>query len=480
MILSRQDYRNIVVLLIAQAVSVLIGVFAFVKIGLVLPVAELGLFGFVTATTVFFGLLAELGTRYVAMREIAIEPARAKQVFHHSMVVRALLSIISLALLLFLTLIIGPWQNEKRLIMFAGMVAVTSFGADPATWVLFGKGRVDSGGYILIIDRFLYLIGVNVAAFLTRSAEGIVLGALTANFVRTFISWMWIRPTLSSVDNYEWDLKLFKRLLVASIALGIAVIASVSYSEISIIAVQISTSVQELGYYSIALGVISILIVVPTSLLIALFPTLSRMLAQGRMVELYYQVAWLNLVTLLPLAVGLALFADQVIFGWVGPIYTPAIIILRVLSVSMIASALSFMYRLFLFAMNKPWLETFVDALGILLILGLGIPIAHVYGGLGVALLFMVVEILLTVIKIIMTRHWLGWPPYFQLMLRALLATVIPAAFTLFPGERILLRLISYVVGSVVLMFLFKVVNFDQLREIIGQAKALVSSQPVI
>lgn len=315
MIIKRQDLRNMFYLLAAQAVAVVVGLFAFTKIGRQLAVSELGRFGFAISSTVFFGLLAEFGTRYVAMKEIAVTPESCRSVYWHGSKIRWLLVFIAL-LLLMITAQARPWYSERNLLLLAGLVGVTQFGSDPATWVFFGQGRVDLGAVILMIDRVLYVVGIYVAAWFLPSAEGLLFGALVANFIRMGISALWAHKRMSIAGSglVVWDAELFRRLLMGGSSIGIAIITFVAYSQLTVVLMKVFSSPEALGFYSMAFGVVSIFLVIPNSFTMALFPTVAVKLTEGESArrELVEWVTRLNLVCALPIVGGLLLFPDAI------------------------------------------------------------------------------------------------------------------------------------------------------------------------
>jgi len=466
LILDRGDVRNVAALLVAQAVAALVGVFAFTRIGRELQVRELGRFGFALSSTAFFGLLAEFGIRYAAMREIALNPGSSGAVYRHAARARWLLAGATLVFLL-LVASLRPWRGERDLLMLAGLVAVTQFGSDAASWVFFGRGRVDLGAVVLVVDRLLYLVGIYVAAFTLPTAEGLVLGALGANLVRMGVSKFWMRAKFGGAGGGAWEPSLFLRMLTGGAAIGVAILVFVGYSQVSVVLMKAFSTPEELGYYAMAFGIVSVLLVIPTSLTMALFPTLAARLDQGEETrrELLDWNFRLNLTFALPLAALLFLFPDALLGAWMGVKYAPASLTLRILSVVLVLSTLSFMYRLFFFASNRYRWETALNLIGVSIMIVLGVPICRAYGGVGVAALLVTTECLIVFGKVLGTRRWLGSPPILGVFVPGVLAVAIPGcAAWLADGLRWSLRAGILAVGAGVLLVVFKVVPIELWR----------------
>jgi len=461
---KHQEVQNIVVILIAQGTAAVAAIATFLQIATKLSVVEYGRYEFAASSTVFFGLFAELGVRYVSIREVTLQPDRAKQVFWNATIVRWLLSIAALLLLVIATLLFNPWSGERQLLIIAGILAMMQFTGDPATWVLFGQGRADLAGAILILDRIIYLVSISVAAAVTQNAEGIVVGAVLANLIRTLLAWLWIRHRVQQQVYQRWDWTLLRRLIADGSALGIAVMMSVTYAQLTIVIIQAAAPAQELGYYSVAFAAVSVLLIVPQSLLIALFPNWTSASSREERAKLYKLVAWLNIVILLPLAVAMILFAEEFMTILFGVRYKPAVIILRILAAASIVSAISVMYRLILFAMNKPWRETLIDGWGILLTLAIGFLVAQRNGGPGLAVVYFIVELTVVFIKVAATWKLLGPPTYLRLLFLCGISVLIPALVVSSFVEGLLLRLTIYSLGTVSLLLIFRVIPPEQVN----------------
>jgi len=461
MTLSRGDVRNILALLLAQFTAVLIGLFAFTRIGRVLPVQELGRFGFAISSTAFFGLLAELGVRYVAMKEIAVNPSRARHVYIQGARMRWLLAAVAL-LLLWIFSGIPSWRAERPLLMLAGLVAMSQFGSDPATWVFFGRGRVDVGAAILVVDRLYYLLCIHLAAWIVPSAEGLVAGALVANLSRLGTSAVLLRRYLPS-DSTEaaWDGELFRRLFAHGLAIGVAIVLAVANSQFSVVLVGACGTPIELGYYAMAFGITNVLLVIPTSFVMALFPVMARTTSaeSGTRRTLFEWVARLSLASSLPIAVGLALFASPVLVLWMGVQYTPATLHLRLLAAYVAFGAATFMYRLFFFVAEMYRTEIVISSISILTVAVVGVPVYRHYRGAGMAAVVIGVEALAMLVKWASLRKWLGDPPCLSLLARSSLAVLLPSAlvFVLADHSRLAVRSAVYAGGCAMLMVLFRI-----------------------
>ena len=461
---TRHDFRNVLVLIVAQAFSAGVGLIAFFRIGTLFTVTELGRFGFASSLTVLFGLMAELGVRYVAIKAIAIDPSCSRNILKHSIVVRLVLSVFSLALLCGMAHYYPPWRSETRLLFLAGLIAVTQFGADPITWVFFGKGRVDTGGMILILDRMLYVLLINTAAQLWQSAEAIMLASLLANVLRTALGWIWLRPSLDDSPKVPgWNQTLFKRLITEGLEIGIAVILSVAYTGISVVVAQSVTTPQELGFYSIAFGMVSILLVIPMAMTNALFPTLAKANA-GEIQPLYHMMSKFTFLIAVPMVGAVFVFGDPLLILWAGGRYESAYEVLRILAVGLFAGACNYLFRIFLFAYNQQNAESLIDLAGIIVFVLCGLVFHNQLNAIRIAYLYSVLEWILLLTKVCVTSRWLGPLPHKTLFVRILATTFITSAVVAQWIDSVKVQALVWPVALYLLMILTKILPRPVMR----------------
>lgn len=431
----RQNIRNVIALIVAQAVAAAAGFVAFTRIGSLFNVVELGRYSFAVSSTMLFGLLAELGIRYVAIKEIAVDRTASVRVLRHAVAVRALLSIATLALLIVVSEAYLPWRNETRLLFLAGLVAVTQFGAEPLSWVLFGHGRVDIGAAVLVADRVLYVVAINAAAAVWHSAEALLLASFAANVVRSAIAWLWVRPLLkASSKQPKWDPAFFRYLILDGMAIGAAVLVSVAYSQVSVVVAQSVTTPTQLGLYAVAIGLVNILLIVPMALTNALFPALAALVRADETRLLFRTMVRLTLATVIPLAVVSYAFGERLLASWFGAQYLPAAPALHILSIGMIATGFNYLGRILLLTQNRPWLEMWIDLGAAAVVIAGAWPAGARYGSLGIATVYTVVEVVVLVVKSCFLFRAIGGVPQWRQLRSGLVAATLALAALLVPG----------------------------------------------
>jgi O-antigen/teichoic acid export membrane protein len=185
----------------------------------------------------------------------------------------------------------------------------------------------------------------------------------------------------------------------------------------------------ELGYYAMALGIVNTLLIAPSAVTMAMFPTLARRFSEGEATRHRLSDSMLrtSLLLAVPLSGGALLFSDHVLVSWVGVQYAPASTVIRVLAAAMTASALSFVLRVVLFAADRPGRDSLISLAGSVGMLAVGIPLWQGWKGIGLAAGYLAMEWVLIIARTFAARPVIGRPAYGRALLRILLATALPA-----------------------------------------------------
>jgi O-antigen/teichoic acid export membrane protein len=196
------------------------------------------------------------------------------------------------------------------------------------------------------------------------------------------------------------------------------VLSAVLYPNLTLIGMRAYASPAELGTYAVAFGTFGILLVVPTSATMALFPLLA---AGGGDRSSASRAAQVNLLLAAPVAAAALLFTPTLVHAWLGSVEPASVHVLRVLAVALVPCALNFSYRLVLFAQDRPGTETAVNVAAVAAVGALALPAVSLLGGFGVALLYLAVECAALVAKTWLTARQQGVAP----------ATLLPPGLSL-------------------------------------------------
>jgi O-antigen/teichoic acid export membrane protein len=231
-----------------------------------------------------------------------------------------------------------------------------------------------------------------------------------------------------------------------------------------------------LGWYGVPTKLFGTLMFVPTILCTAWFPRLAFAYRQSR--PAFYAASQLLLemvVTLsLPIGVGAALIASQLIAFLYGPSFAPAVPVLVILACTVIPTYMNIVVNQILVASHrqKRWMfvmagaSIFNPALNVLLI---RILQSHLHNGaIGAALALLITEILIVGVGVVLIRPALTLHLALRLF-RALLATAGMAAVVLAARRfGLAAEMVSGALTFVALALVLGVVTVEEVRDLRG------------
>ncbi len=286
------------------------------------------------ATTImFFTMLADdLGLNMWVTREIARERERAQRYFAYTVGLKAALIPLSL-LFVAIYLQIGGYDAETvRVVWIFSLYAVLCSFRDLAIALFRAYEQMEWESLALSIEKVL-TTAVGVAVLLlgggltglawafVASAAASLLYCLRPLFTR------FVRPALA------FSLREFLPMLRGAVVFGISVFLTTVYSHIDMLMLSWLKGPEYWGFFAAAHKLIDLTNFIPTVLMIATFPALSRISGRlaGDLDHLFTRgFKWLLLLAI-PLVPGVALLARPVILGFYGAAYAPSIPALQIL-----------------------------------------------------------------------------------------------------------------------------------------------------
>ena len=362
--------RNSLLNLLGQALPLLVGLAAIPVTARALGPERFGLLALIWALVGYFGVL-DLGLGRAATRFVAASLARgdagslagaatltlASQVLVGGV---AGLALALLAPLLSQRVLAVPAALQPEAVAALRMAAVSvplvglSLGARA---ILEGARRFDLVNWIRTPGSIAVLVLPAVAAPLGMRLPGIVLLLLLARVVTAWASLVAVRRALPA---FRWDLRASR--VVAPQVLGYGAWVAVSnllsplltYLERFILSAR--AGVASVAYYAAPYEAVTRLLIVPSGVASALFPTLGTR-GGGALGDAAVLQRWLRylLLALAPPVLVLVAFAEPIVRLWLGAAYAarsgPA---LAVLGLGVLVNGLAHLPYVYLLARDRP------------------------------------------------------------------------------------------------------------------------------
>lgn len=292
----------------------------------VLGVTGIGACNFVDSVINYFILFSMLGIEAVGTREIAKskqDQERLNQVFSNLILVSMALTGIMLLALLVLTFTVPVLMAHKEMMLFGAFKLV--FNCFLMEWLFKGLEDFRLITVRTIAVKTLYVVSVFV---LVKKAEDVgvyymlccLIVVLNA-FVNMFISRKRVRVTFKNLHL----IPTFKAVLT----LGFYTILTSMYTSFNTTFLGFVAGDVQVGYYSTATKLYSIVMALFTAFTGVMIPKLSTIVAEGdinRLKKYFHQVVELLLALTIPLVAWMIIMAPDIISLISGPGYEGAIL----------------------------------------------------------------------------------------------------------------------------------------------------------
>ncbi len=240
---------------------------------------------------------------------------------------------------------------------------------------------------------------VLVLLFISPSISAFFLWQSVVALLTTIVLAVWLWKSLPKSEHQtRFDKNLFvKNWQFASGMMGISLV-TVILTQLDKIILSKMLTLEMFGYYMLALNVANVLTNLVSPVHTALFPRLSQLVAEGRetgISELYHKGCQLVSVIILPIAMILVFFAEEILSMWIG---NPVVVrnTHMLLSLLVIGAMInSLMILPFTLMLSYGWtrLVLIQNGISIVLLVPLMLWMVDLYGAVGAAIVWIILNI---------------------------------------------------------------------------------------
>jgi O-antigen/teichoic acid export membrane protein len=436
---------------------------------------EFGQYAAVLAFGAIFVFIADLGLSPYTVREVARwrdapdGMERTNALFGDVLLLRFLLSILAALLL-----ITSAWLTGRPMVMVVaialGTIGLIMYSVQGSSdTMLAGFERLDLSAGSKVSYQLAFVLAGTAALLLGAGYYGLIGANLLGIVVMTIICWrgarmLGLRPGRAAVRNWP-------ALLRASIPFGIiGFTLGLSYKFDSVL-LNIFRSDAETGYYNAAYNLVFSTVMLSNVINTSLYPSLTRQAASApQTLPAIYERALRYLLALaLPIAVGAAVLADQIVSFLFKAAYLPAVpalqIVIWVVPLMFVSEFLG--YVVLIAGQERHAARAVVVSTGLNIVLNL--LIVPRFGFLGAAVMTVVTEAVLVGQYLWMLRAQMRRIDWSVVLLRPLLAAFAMGGLALaLRGLPLLLNVALAGLAYSGLLLLLRVVGRDELRFVQG------------
>jgi len=293
--------------------------------------------------------------------------------------------------------------------------------------LLFNSANTTSDAILRVFDKFKKIAFINslqvfsrfslvtIALLLGMGIKGIIFSFILANFLGFSIRFWSVSKTIHEHGLQGWwKAKLFlikdqwkgiAWFLSNTSFLGTLQMASDRF--LGILVLGFFSGKDAVAYYKLARTIVNVMTRISDPLDKAIYPELVRIFNQNALEEFLNLIKY-SLRTLLkftiPLAIITLILTEQIIMIIFGKEFLPAVNALRVLTVTIVISQLTFWISPALLAIGKPGLRTFLEVISYAIYIGLLFLLVPNYSYMGAAIAFLGYAIVKTNISFLSIR----------------------------------------------------------------------------
>ncbi len=308
--------------------------------------------------------------------------------------------------------------------------------------------------------------------------------ALLATFILTPILFMvFMNRSFPAwkTTKLTWEPALFKRLLLFGTPMVGAMVGTSILGYVDTIALTALRSLQEVGFYNVALPLVALLkfIVKPISVIIIPMSSEMHALQHGGMVSGIRKIYQVLVMVMLPFTLALAIFSETLITFFFGTAYAPGAVALKILCIGAIPAALALITSNMLVGIGKPGKGMIVVLLGATVSTLVNFSIVPLLGMRGAAIANVTGSIVMLAYSVMVVKSavgssipWLSWTKTLVAGIGFAVVAMLTRGFLPLPSvvEAVVLSAIATVVYGGLLL-LFRVVTITELRGLIAQAR---------
>jgi O-antigen/teichoic acid export membrane protein len=260
-------------LFVARVGAKLATVLVMVILARILGADSFGMLSAILALSLFAGLMSDFGLILPTIRAISGQTGAICEIVQGTFTIRILGATIGMAIVL----VGGMWLNlPLHFVLILGLSSVLESLATSVARSFEGRREIHVLTFYVVSERVIFALVVVAAALMFRSIGAVVLAQLVAYSISLSVAlfifarrvgWLKVRFSMEGIQSY---VRTGTPLLLTSIV-------STLFYRADILLLSHYRSNVEIGFYNAAFRLIDAQMFIPMTIMVSIFPTLSKM-----------------------------------------------------------------------------------------------------------------------------------------------------------------------------------------------------------
>ena len=351
---SRTVLKNIGVLSLAEGLTYALSFVLVVAISRYLGAAGLGKYSFAFAFVGLFAAISDFGLNTFSVRSVSRNRKKAQKYFSNYLGMRIIISIVTFLIPVLIIFSTEQPNDVKLTVFFASLAMAFNYLSYPFRFLFNAFERFEFQSIALITER---AVALAIGLYLLFNGFGIIALAVSiaiSNFVALIVNIMFAVKNFVKFQ-FSFDFKFWKYLFISSLPFGLVLVFRFINFRIDTIMLTFMQSYTITGIYNAAYKIIDALIVIPATIVVALFPAMSKLFRESRnaLQAVFEKVFFYLFVLALPICVGITLLADRIILFVYKEQFLDSVIALQILVWTLIFLFLNYFMGYLLNSIDK-------------------------------------------------------------------------------------------------------------------------------
>lgn len=462
--------KNIFWLGFAEFINRLLRFVLIVYVARILGALEYGKFTFALSFASLFGMMSDFGLTTIATRDIAknlsssqqnTDENKKNQDFCGALFgLRAILSILTLFLLFIFSFFVTDNFEIQKIIFVVSFVVIFDRLSDLVISIFRAHQKMEYEALGKIIQALLTVIFGFLILFYLPSALSLSFAYFAAGFLSLFLIILIYHKKVQSF-KFGWDFEFWKNLIKLSWPIGVSIIFSAVYGNVDSIIMGKLNQIKEVGYYSAAYRIITVIAIPYFLIYQSFFPTVSFFWEKGRanLTSIFSKYNEVILTFIVPIIVGSVVLGDKIINFVYGAQYLSSILAFQILIFSAFFIYLNSSWNLILIISNNQRKYFYINFIGALVNVVLNFILIPKYSFYGAAISIVLSQLMMALILYIWAQKIFP-TKIFRFFIIPLISSLVMYLFIKIPfifNQNIILIILS---GFVIYLITFVILRF--------------------
>jgi O-antigen/teichoic acid export membrane protein len=462
----RRIIKNTSALFIAQIVSSVVALVFGVIIARVLGDTVFGKFAFALAFTELFSIFSSLGYNTLLIREVSRDKTQVHRYLNNIFYFRLLMSLGLYVLIVVIINLLQYPDDTKIAVYLIGIFQILESLANVFKFTFRAFEKMEYEAAIIVTVHLLSLPLMMLIIYLGYGLIQVSLVYVSIGVLDFLLSFALCGKKIAIVKR-ELDKEFLKKTLPTAISLSMLAIFALIYVKIDTVMLSILKGDAVVGWYNAAYYIVQGFKPVQQLIMSALFPLMAfSYISSKEVLKRIFETSFRYLFILgLPMAIGITLLADKIIFLIYGSAFQNSVIALQILSWDVLLVFLYGCISFLLVSIDRQHQMAILAGSTAAINVILNFVLIPTYSYIGSAVATIIAESFLLLSYIYLSARYFYFLPLHKIIVKPIIASIFMGLFVyLFHQWNVFLLIAIGIVIYFGLMFLIKGFSKDDIN----------------